>query len=578
MMKKMNVHIARLAVTTTLVAAMALPACKKYADPPPFFEDDSSGAVLNGRKVMLIVIDGGVAPALKTIAPPAITAMMEKGKYTYTARTEDVTTTGATWKTLASGVSYSRHNISDSSLVYSAASGGNQHDAPANYPSFMQFILTSSRADIKTSVISPWGYMVNKLFPEAEDPVVAANDQAVKDSALARLKAPDTDLMLVHFNGVNIAGKEHGYSATAEGYKQAILKVDGYIGELMAAMKARPEYNKREEWMVIVTSSHGGNGNSHGGSSLNETNVFTLYYNENLKKQELIRGGYSGVQMGGRDATAIRARMGDAAAYDPGRGEQTVQIRVKGNGAYYPHFFSKMDRWPSTPGWSMFTAGGVWAMSVRSTTSGEVRIEGSATSKTAFDNQWHTITIVFADSASKRWLRRYTDGVRHDQRDITSIYNNNGSITSPSPITIGWGADPGYTGSVFYSSDVMIFNTALTDTEISSNICLKDVTTHPKYTNLIGYWPGTDGYGSQFVNKAPGQSTNFVLSGPYKWAGLTDVPCSLNPLGSGEIAVQPANVDIVAQMFYWMRISVNSSWNLDGSGWINLFERELVQL
>lgn len=576
MMKKTNVHIGRLAVTTALVAAMALPACKKYADPPPFFEDDSSGAVLNGRKVMLIVVDGGVAQAIKTIAPPAIATMMEKGKYTYTARTEDVTTTGATWKTLASGVSYSRHNISDSSLVYSAASGSNQHDAPANYPSFMQFILTSSRADIKTSVISPWGYMVNKLFPEAEDPVVAANDQGVKDSALARLKAPDTDLVLVHFNGVNIAGKEHGYSASADGYKQAILKVDGYIGELMAAMKARPGYNKSEEWMVIVTSSHGGKGNSHGGSSIDETNVFTLYYNENLKKQELIRGGFNGVQMTGRDATAIKASLSNGNDYNPGTGQQTVQMKVRGSAGYYPHFFSKMERWPSTPGWSMFSSGGNWAISVRTTTSGEQRIQPG--SPTVFNNQWHTITVVFADSAGKKWVRRYTDGIRHDQTEITSLFNNGGTLTTSAPLTIGWGADPGYTGVTFFPADVMVFNTALTDTEIYSNICLKDVTTHPKYTNLIGYWPGTDGYGSQFVNKAPGQTTNFVLSGPYKWAGLTDVPCSLNPLGSGEIAVQPANVDIVAQLFYWMRISVNSSWNLDGSGWINLFERELVQL
>ncbi|MGV3766387.1 MAG: alkaline phosphatase family protein [Chitinophagaceae bacterium] len=575
-MKKTNIHIGRLAVATALVAAMALPACKKYADPPPFFEDDSSGAVLNGRKVMLIVIDGGVSQALKTIAPPALTSMMEKGKYTYTARTEDVTTTGATWKTLASGVSYSRHNISDSSLVFSASSGSNQHDAPANYPSFMQFILTSSRADIKTSVISPWGFMVNKLFPEAEDPVVAANDQGVKDSALARLKAPDTDLMLVHFNGVNIAGKEHGYSASADGYKQAVLKVDGYIGELMAAMKARPEYNKSEEWMVIVTSSHGGNGNSHGGSSLDETNVFTLYYNENLKKQELIRGGFSGIQMTGRDATAIKAVLSNGNEYNPGTGQQTVQMRVRGTAGYYPHFFSKMERWPSTPGWSMFSAGGNWAISVRTTTSGERRIQPG--SPTIFNNQWHTITLVFADSANKKWVRRYTDGVRHDHTDITSLFDGGGTLTTTAPITIGWGSDPTYTGVTFFPADLMIFNTALTDAEIASNICLKDVTTHPKYTNLIGYWPGTDGYGSQFVNKAPGQSTNFVLSGPYKWAGLTDVPCSLNPLGSGEIAVQPANVDIVAQMFYWMRISVNSSWNLDGSGWINLFERELVQL
>jgi len=569
-------RITGISLLVVIAAVFTISACKKYADPQPFFEDEGATGVLTSRRVLLIAIDGGVADAFKTTAPPGIQSMLEHSKYTYTGRTEDVSTDGASWKSLASGVSYTRHNISDSSLVFSAPSGGSEHEAPANYPSFMQFILTSSRADINTTVISPWGYMINKLFPEAEKPIAVANDAAVKDSTVAQLKNGNPDLLIAHFNGVNIAGKQFGFDAATPEYKAAILKVDGYIGEIMTALKARKEYNHSEEWLVVVTTTHGGVGKQYGGGSAAETNVFTLYYNERMKKQELIRGGFSGVQMTGRDASAIKATLSDGNAYNPERNQQTIQIKVKGTSGSYPHFFSKMQKWPSTPGWSMFSSGSVWAISIRSTTSGERRIQPG--SPAVFNGQWHTITVVFADSASKKWLRRYTDGVRHDQTDITTNYDNSGSITNTSPITIGWGSDPTYTGSTFYAADVMVFNTALSDDDIKNNSCLKDVTKHPKYANLVGYWPGSDGYGGQFQNKAPGQATNFRLQGGYKWDGLTDVPCSVDPLNANQVAVQPANVDIVSQIFYWMRINIRSDWSLDGGPWIKTFEKEFILL
>lgn len=563
-------------LATAIVSATTIPACKKYDDPPPYFEVDDSTSVLSNRKALVIVVDGGVAEALRTVAPPAITAMLEHGKYTYTGRTEDVSTDGASWKSLAAGVSYSKHNISDSSLIFTAEQGSDIHDAPANYPSFMQFLLTSSRADIETTVISPWGYMINKLFPEAEKPIAVANDQLVKDSTVAQLKNGNPDLLIAHFNGINIAGREYGFDAGIAEYKAAILKVDTYIGEVMTALKARKEYNKGEEWLVIVTTSHGGVGKGYGGSSAAETNVFTLYYNENMKKQELVRGGFAGVQMTGRDATAIKASLHDGTGYNPGRDQQTIQLRLKGSSGSYPHFFSKMERWPSTPGWSCFATSTNWAISVRSTTSGERRIQPG--SPNIWDGKWHTISIVFADSASKKWLRRYTDGVRHDQTEITSDYNNSGSYTNNTPVTLGWGSDPTYSGSTFYPADVRIFNTALSDAEIKDNDCLKDMTKHPKYANLTGYWPAADGYGGQFLNRAPNQTNNFELQGAYKWEGQAVIPCTASELASGQIANQPANVDIVTQLFYWMRVTIRSDWGLDGGTWIRTFEREFIKL
>lgn len=563
-----------------ILVLYALPSCKRYYDPPPYFEESIDTLRPSARKVLVIGIDGAVGSEYRAIQAPVLEGMKAHSKYSWDAVSDEVTTSAASWKTLMTGISYGRHTIADSTFIYTQPPGGDEHGVIKSYPSFFNYILSSSRPDLKTVFISQWSTLMNRLVPEVESKILVQGDAAAKDSTVSRLKNTNADLMIVHFNSPAIAGKTGEFSAQSATYKDAVLKVDGYIGEIMTALKARPQYNKSEEWLVIVTGTHGGTSNSFGGSSAGETNVFSMYYNENMKPTELTRdGAFAGVQLKGTNQAVIRAQVhDDGGLYNPGRGEQTVQVRVKGTAGYYPHFFSKTERWPSTPGWSMFSAGGNWAISVRSTTSGEQRIQGTA--PTVLDNRWHTITVVFADSAGKRWLRRYSDGERFSQTDITGIYNNGGSIESSSPLTLGWQADPGMPAADFYTADAMIFNTALTNEEIRALQCVKDISTHGKYSNLIGYWPGNDGFGSSFRNLAPGKTASFHLEGSFQWQSLQDLPCSVTPLsgGSSMKSLLVKNVDVVATTLYWLRIPVNSNWGLEGSTWIQQYEIEFVKI
>ncbi|MES2777590.1 MAG: LamG-like jellyroll fold domain-containing protein [Bacteroidota bacterium] len=572
-------------IKTGLLAAvpallLMLPACKKYKDIPPYFENNTDTLKKTSRKVLIIGIDGAVGAEYKTIQPPVLVGMQTHSKFSYEAVSDEGTSDAASWKSLVSGISFSRHKIQDSSFIYTQPLGSAPHDAPAIYPSIFTYLLSSSKSDTRTSLISSWSTLNNRLVPEVEDKVLAANDAAVKDSAIVRLKNPKSDLVIVHFNGAAIAGRASSFSASAAAYKDAVLKVDGYIGELMTALKARPDYNKQEEWLVIVNGTHGGTGNTYGGPSDKETNVISFYYNERMKQKELIRGGaFSGIQVKNRDAAAIKAQIADdGGLYNPGTGQQTIQLSVKGTSGAYPHFFSKMAVWPSTPGWSMFTSGQTWAISVRSTTGGESRIQG--TTPNVFDNKWHTITVVFADSASKKWLRRYTDGVRTDQTEITTQYNNSGTFTNTSQLLIGHGADPGQGFSTIYTADISIFNTALTDAEIAGNKCNTNLTTHPKYANLIGYWPANDGYGGRLKNQAPaGAGKDFVLRGGFTWDGQTEVPCTTIPnTSTTKVSQLLKSVDVAATMFYWLKITPAASWGLEGSTWLSQYEIEFITL
>lgn len=571
----------RIYLLATLLPALLfiVPGCKKYVDPPPFFEVDTDTLKQAERKMLIIGIDGASGPEYAKIKPPTMMEMKTHSKFSWEAVSDDVSTDAASWKTLLSGVSYSRHHIRDSTLVYTQDAGGHEHGVIETYPTFLTYLLGSSKSDTRIVAAASWDNLLTKLLSAAETKKLASDDAAVKDSAISLIKAPASDVIFVHFNGVARAGKEHGFSADAAGYVNAVKKVDGYIGELMKALKERPEYNKKEEWLVVIVGTHAGKGNTYGGSSAEETTVPAFYYNENFLEKELVTEGlFSGVEIRGQGDAAIKAKLlDDGGLYNPGRGEHTVQLKVKGTSGSYPHFMSKMSRWPSQPGWSMFTAGANWAMSIRSTTSGEVRAQSN--NQPAFDGKWHTISFTIADSAGGMYLRRYTDGIRNETRNISSIYNNNGSVETDFPLTLGWGADPGFGATNFVTADVMIFNTALSDQEIFSSICMLDMSQHPKYKNLIGYWPANDGFGGRFKNRAPNQKVDFILSGSFQWARVDERPCTSPGVGDpGKESLLAKAVDLAPIFFYWLKVDVKDNWNLEGTNWLNQYEIEFVDI
>ena len=557
-------------------AVLALSSCKRYVDIPPYFEEPGDTTKPAVRKVLFIGIDGAVAAEYKKMSLPVLQSMLVKSKFTWEGVSDEVSTDAASWKTLMTGVSYSRHKIKDSTFIYSQSINDPQHSSVPNFPSIFSYILSSPKNDMRTVVISPWRTMVEKLVPEVLDPVVAADDLAVKDSALTRIKTGNPDFMVVNFNSVAIAGKTGEFLATNDVYKDAALKVDGYIGELLTALKARPGYDKNEEWLVIVASTHGGTGNSYGGPSASEVNSFSVFYHEKFKQLEFVRSGFSGVAMKGTGSSVIRASIpDDGGLYNPGLAQQTVSFKMKSpTRTQYPHFFSKMERFASTPGWSLFTnSSGIWCLSVRG--SGESRIQG--TTPLVFDDKWHTITFKFMDSASKRWAVRYTDGKRIDHTDITA----RGTVTSPSPLTMGWQADPGMGAVTVTFADCMIFNTALSDDEVAELSCANDIAQHPRYANLIGYWPCGDGFGGRFLNKAPGAvNKDFVLQGSFTWDNYAEVPCSITPFQptAGKAALFMKSVDLTVTSLYWLKLNILPSWGLEGSKWLELYEQEFVKL
>lgn len=591
------------ALMASILSIAAFSSCKKYADPSPYFEDDldSTGPVAS-RRVLLIGIDGAVSSEVKAIAPATITGMLAHAKFQWDAVSDEISSDAASWKSLVTGISYGKHKIKDSVFYFVPPEGGDSHSGfPANYPSMFSYILSSAaKSNMRTGFISSWGTLVDRVVPEVADPVVTTSDQGVKDSAIARIKNRNPEFLTLHFNSPSIAGKSGGFNAGNAAYKDAITKVDGYIGEVMTALKARPEYNKGEEWLVIVLSTHGGVGNSYGGSSSAETQSFQLFYNEKFRPLEFTTvGAFYGVRFAGGKATGIKAIMSDPNAYDPGSGPITYEMKVKGTRVgSFPLFFTK--KGPAVgnmldsqePGFAMFS-GGNFSYEIRGGSStNRARPGGGAN---IFDETWHTLSLAFVDSVvggvTRRFVKGYTDGLKIAETEVTSWVLTGGTVgwhnfKSPQPLILGYseGNVTNITNRendhvAMNVADIRIFKTGLTSAEIAANVCLKDITKHPQYANLTGYFPGNDGTGGRLKNQAPGAvNKDFMLVNNYQWGLVPVFPCNASTAGvpTGKVVQLQTSGSIARTAFYWLRVPIQASWGFEGTNWLASYENEFV--
>ena len=66
-----------------------------------------------------------------------------------------------------------------------------------------------------------------------------------------------------------------GFSFNNPKYREAFITADNYGFEVFNAIKTRETYNT-EDWLIIITSDHGGFGKNHGKESIQERMTFII--------------------------------------------------------------------------------------------------------------------------------------------------------------------------------------------------------------------------------------------------------------------------------------------------------------
>jgi len=556
-------------IAAAFLIPVAFAACKKYDNPPPVYQD-LVRTIGKQRKVLIIGIDGLGGNELQAIAPANFTAMQKNAKYSFSTNS-GVSDAGG-WVSMLTGTGFVKHQVQNDNFERSRNPNDDDHTPTTSYRNMLDYI-TQFKA-VKTGVVTPWANL-RKYLNNADFAPVVNTDIAVKDSTVAILNnQTGVGTLVVNFRDVEAAGANGGFSATNAAYKTAVTTTDGYIGDIMTALKARKTYNN-EDWLVIVTSNHGG-------SNTVPTNGFMMTYNPSLKQQELKKMGFNTVLF---NSTGIYAEVpNDNGLYDGGgqANEFTVQMQVKFlSTTSYPCILSKgtgIDGGTQT-GWLWLESGSAigssWGGTLNASGVGRSQIDLALAGA---DGKWRTVTFTVKNvNSTTRTVTTYMDGV---QTATGNIATHKSLSALSEKLRIGFKKVDGSGSGNFYAANLAYFNVALPTATILDNIALKDITKHPNYTNLTGFWPINEGADGLIGNKAPG-GYNMVLSGQYKWVPLgLDVPAGTAPdpnyVASAKSYVSSLG-DVSALSLYWMNIKILSDYGFDGNPFLNQYEIEFLK-
>ena len=173
------------------------------------------------------------------------------------AQAEHLTFSGPGWGAYMTGLHVDRH-------------GANTNEFENVVPGTTDWFTPLEAFDptLNTRRVLTWD-IASTSFPSGAD--IAENyeyssngDQLMTNRVVQMMQDPSTDAVMMFYSDTDVAGHTCGFSPTAACYITAIQKADGQIGQVLTALHARPTF-ANEDWLVVMTSDHGGIGTGHSG-------------------------------------------------------------------------------------------------------------------------------------------------------------------------------------------------------------------------------------------------------------------------------------------------------------------------
>lgn len=222
------------------------------------------------RKVLIIGTDGTRLDAVEKAKTPNLDRLIENGTLFRGTRILDAgrktkpdTVSGPGWSNIYTGVWPDKHGVMDNKFQ------GSHYD---EFPCF--FVrLKEARPEAKTANFSSWDPIHQRIVAGADvsrdfllddkgDWVEA--DVESTQACVEYLRTEDPTAVVLYLGQVDETGHKHGFHPNVPEYIAAIERMDGHVGEAVAAIQSRKTFAD-EDWLVIVGTDHGGRGLNHGG-------------------------------------------------------------------------------------------------------------------------------------------------------------------------------------------------------------------------------------------------------------------------------------------------------------------------
>lgn len=226
------------------------------------------------RKVLLVGVDGIRSDVLNYCKTPNIDFISKNGFGSFQSMHQDITMSGPSWSSILCGVYHQKHGVEDNTFKNSR---------------YEQFPMLCSPAkninpQLKFGAYIEWSSLYNVCVPMKWDTLIKGNmghTRETKTKASSWIGNSDLDFYFVYFGEADHMGHHFGFSRFNPFYKRALGRIDESIGALINAIRSRDSYLD-EDWLILLTTDHGGKGLGHGGYSPEERQIMWWAYSEGI--------------------------------------------------------------------------------------------------------------------------------------------------------------------------------------------------------------------------------------------------------------------------------------------------------
>lgn len=191
------------------------------------------------------------------------------------------TSTAPGWCSILTGVWADKHGITGNDITKSMDT------------KTLMTTLTEEKVIDSASFITKWAghfsrknatYLLEKEYCEENNLGVSfnkcKNNEASHQFVLEEVKKGDcADFVFVIYEHTDSTGHGKGFTINNPKYQQAFKDSDACAFETLEAIKARETF-ETEDWLIIITSDHGGIRTNHGGESIQERMTFVVMNKE----------------------------------------------------------------------------------------------------------------------------------------------------------------------------------------------------------------------------------------------------------------------------------------------------------
>jgi len=494
------------------------------------------------KKILFIGIDGCRWDAIEAANTPAIHALLPNSIHSQFGLTEYKTWSGTGWSNMLTGVWHTEHGVSDNTF------SGNAFDT---YSDFISRAENYNPA-LNTISVVHWAPINQTIIQNIDDEITVGTDALVKDSAISQLTNHDPDILFVDFDDVDHSGHSFGFGPDVFEYLESIETTDTYIAVILASLYNRPNYNN-EDWLIVLTTDHGGTMSGHGGGTLEERTIFNVFNNPGFNEEELnrITAANSIIYNEAFFHTGAYAQPSNQIPFAFGSTQDfTIEFWIKAtNYTSDPAFVSNKD-WDSglNEGFVISAEQGqFWKVNIGDGNN-RLDVHGGFIEP----GSWHHLAVSFDRDGL---MTAYEDGIIVGFERM----NNIGNIDSGLSLRINQDGTGNY-GYDFDGSyrDIRIWNTVIPQADIISWANNPITSDHPFYQNLLANWKCEDGSGLALQDSSP-NANHCTIMGTVDW-GLSQTA----DFTVYDYASTPRQPDNAVTALTWMCVPINPAWGLQG--------------